>query len=128
MQMLFHSAFMSCRFLLMFASMAIFGCTRDIRLTYVYPELCTRNIVSVGERVVELKTGFMHSSRLYLYQGMENSNFIKLSLDFVQNRRSYHLNTGFYTDDLNKGNGLMVEDINFRDTNGDIYFFYYVFS
>jgi hypothetical protein len=54
---------------------------------------------------------------------MENSKIIKFSLDFVQSGISYHLEPTFDTDDLNKGHGSMVEDINFIDTNGDIYIF-----
>ena len=106
MQKLFRTAFMSCRFLLMFGILAIFGCSDFVTITYVDPELCKRNIVSVGERVAELQNSFMHSTRLFLYQGMENSKTIKLSVDFVQNRTSYHEEHIIDTDNLNKGKGV----------------------
>ena len=64
----------------------------------------------------------MHSPRTYSFQGMENSKIIKLSLEFVQDFQQFYLNTIIDMDDLNKGTPLMVENLNFIDANGDIYY------
>jgi len=108
----------------MFASLIIFGCnnTTNPATAYLYPELCTRKIVSVGERFFEYQNGFMHSPRTYSFQGMEGSTIIKYSLNFVQDRKPYHINAVIDIDGLNKGTPLMVEDLNYIDVNGNIYY------
>ncbi len=124
MQLFIRTVHMSSRFLLMFASLAIFGCGPQGPDIYsITPDFCTRQKVSVGDRVARYTVGSTRrsfsdyskrSGNIY-YHGIDGSRKIIFST---------HVDIGYFhidLDNLHKGKGLLVAEYNSIGENGEIY-------
>ena len=124
MQLFIRTAHRSSRFLLVCASLAIFGCGPQGPDIYsIMPDFCTRQRVSVGDRIARYMVGSTmrsltdyskRSGNIY-YHGIEGSRKIIFST---------HVDTGYFhidLDNLHKGKGLLVVEYNSIGENGEIY-------